>query len=573
MCALRKAPEELSEREQEQQERRATNLIWNAAGDYGLRPTSRAYDAAGYADVYMNSIVGAVYKYYDYDVIKRLLDAMENAPNGEAYQDLFWTGLENCAYLRAVADRPALRLLRRGYARSVEAQAEGWNDLDLPIYDRIKLEHYRRALGDRHSLPPREEKILSALEFPPELTSEQLVERMKDILKDYFGVTGGMLRRESLAKLPQFMGGLGRRRYNLGARVSSKEVKRKKAKAGAMDRITGAKSPQELRRYVADCFGESMFSPRETGDIEQRLCRDKHAGCMLHFTRGDLPPGEVRDGEVLIHRKAAGEQRGANLKYYEDGIIAHKLAIIRLTEKVKNCILVHLDDSMIKSRAGQLNVPALWRGVYLNDGRVFVKHERTTDTELSVDVLLDGSASQLQRQEKVAAQAFILAESLTRCGVPVRVSSFCSLGNCTVLRVYRDYEETDRNAAVFSYSAAGFNRDGLALRAANYLLSGTHYERRLLITLSDCSPNDVKRIPDADGHMKGYQSELGVADSSAEVERLRRMGVSVMCVFTGEEADLPNARRIYGRELVRIRSISQFADAVGKVIVELIGSM
>ena len=51
------------------------------------------------------------------------------------------------------------------------------------------------------------------------------------------------------------------------------------------------------------------------------------------------------------------------------------------------------------------------------------------------------------------------------------------------------------------------------------------------------------------------------------------MGVRVMCVFTGEEADLTNARRIYGRELVRIRHISQFADAVGRVIVSLISSM
>ena len=573
MCALRKSHEELSEREQEQQQRRATNLIWNAAGDYGLHPTSRAYDSDGYADVYMNSIVGAVYKYYDYDVIKRLLDAMENAPNGEAWQDLFWTGLENCAYQRAVADRPAFRLLRQGYARMIMDQAEGWSELDMPVTDRIKLEHYRRILGGRHRLPEREEKILAALEFPPELDSEQLVERMKDILKNYFGVTGGMLRRESMAKLPQFMGGLGRRRYRLGARVSSKELKGKPVKLGPLARITGEKTPQELREYVSDCFGESMFNARETGDMEARLCRDRHDGCMLHVTRGEFKTEDVRDGEVRLQRKLSRDQAKANRKYYEDGLVAHRLAIIRLTEKVKNCILVHLDDSIVKSRAGQLNVPLLWRAVYLNDGRVFTKHERTNDTELSVDVLLDGSASQLQRQEKVATQAYILAESLTRCGVPVRVSSFCTVGNCTVLRVYRDYEETDKNSAVFEYAAAGFNRDGLALRAANFLLSNTQYERRLLITLSDCSPNDVKRIPDAQGHLKEYQSELGVADSSTEVERLRRMGVSVMCVFTGEEADLPNARRIYGRELVRIRSISQFADAVGKVLVELIGSM
>ena len=113
----------LSEREAEREERRATNLIWNAAGDYGLHPESRAYDTDGYADVYMNSIVGAIYKYYDYAVIRKLLDGMENAPHGEDYQDLFWTGLENCAYLRAVSDRPAFRLLRQGYARGIVKQA------------------------------------------------------------------------------------------------------------------------------------------------------------------------------------------------------------------------------------------------------------------------------------------------------------------------------------------------------------------------------------------------------------------------------------------------------------------
>lgn len=216
----------LSEREAEREERRATNLIWNAAGDYGLHPTSRAYDSDGYADVYMNSIVGAVYKYYDYEVIRKLLDGMENAPHGEVYEDLFWTGLENCAYLRAVADRPALRLLRKGYARGILKQAEGRNDMDFSLADRVKLEHYRRALGEGHGLIEREERLLRQLEFPPELTSEQLVERMRQILAEYFGVTGGMLRRESRGKLPQFMSGFGRRKFSLGARVRTGDVKK-----------------------------------------------------------------------------------------------------------------------------------------------------------------------------------------------------------------------------------------------------------------------------------------------------------------------------------------------------------
>ena len=565
----------LSEREAEREERRATNLIWNAAGDYSLHPGARAYDAGGHADVYMNSIVGAVYKYYDFDVIQKLLDGMENAPHGETYQDLFWTGLENCAYLRAAEDRPALRLLRLGYARGILRQAEGKNAMDFSLPDRIKLEHYSRALGEGHRLIAREERLLSQLEFPPELTSAEIVERMRAILAEYFGVTGGMLRRESRGKLPQFMSGFGFRRPGLGARVRTGDMKKagSRDRRGAIGRLTGEKSPEQLREYVADCFGVSIYGRGDLEAIEDRLCRDKHAGCMLHFTRGEEKPGRLRDGEALMQRRISKRQTELNRKYYMDGLTAHRLAIIRLTEKVRNCILVHLDDAMLKSRAGQLDARAVWRAVYLNDGRIFEKHERTTDTELSVDVLLDASASQLQRQESVAAQAYILSESLTRCGLPVRVFSFCTVGDCTVVRIYRDYGESRGSEAVFGYSAAGFNRDGLAIRAANYMLSDTPYEHRVLITLSDCSPNDVKRITGPDGHKSGYEGRAGVEDSAMEVEKLRRMGVRVMCVFTGEESELPNARRIYGRELVRIRHISQFADAVGTVLTGLIGSM
>lgn len=565
----------LSEREAEREERRATNLIWNAAGDYSLHPGARAYDAGGYADVYMNSIVGAVYKYYDFDVIQKLLDGMENAPHGETYQDLFWTGLENCAYLRAAEDRPALRLLRLGYARGILRQAEGKNAMDFSLPDRIKLEHYSRALGEGHRLIAREERLLSQLEFPPELTSAEIVERMRAILAEYFGVTGGMLRRESRGKLPQFMSGFGFRRPGLGARVRTGDMKKagSRDRRGAIGRLTGEKSPEQLREYVADCFGVSIYGRGDLEAIEDRLCRDKHAGCMLHFTRGEEKPGRLRDGEALMQRRISKRQTELNRKYYMDGLTAHRLAIIRLTEKVRNCILVHLDDAMLKSRAGQLDARAVWRAVYLNDGRIFEKHERTTDTELSVDVLLDASASQLQRQESVATQAYILSESLTRCGLPVRVFSFCTVGDCTVVRIYRDYGESRGSEAVFGYSAAGFNRDGLAIRAANYMLSDTPYEHRVLITLSDCSPNDVKRITGPDGRKSGYEGRAGVEDSAMEVEKLRRMGVRVMCVFTGEESELPNARRIYGRELVRIRHISQFADAVGTVLTGLIGSM
>lgn len=130
----------------------------------------------------------------------------------------------------------------------------------------------------------------------------------------------------------------------------------------------------------------------------------------------------------------------------------------------------------------------------LGDESVFTRPERGNDTELSVDILLDASASQIQRQESVSTQAYMIAESLTRCGIPTRVYSFCTLNGCTVLRLYRDYEETNKNEAIFDYSAAGWNRDGLAFRAAGWMMRSSHCERRLLMILSDASPNDDRKL-------------------------------------------------------------------------------
>ena len=50
--------------------------------------------------------------------------------------------------------------------------------------------------------------------------------------------------------------------------------------------------------------------------------------------------------------------------------------------------------------------------------------------------------------------------------------------------------------------------------------------------------------------------------------RLRADGVSVICIFTGEDVDLPYARMVYGQDFVRIRDFSHFADTVGKLIID-----
>lgn len=161
-----------------------------------------------------------------------------------------------------------------------------------------------------------------------------------------------------------------------------------------------------------------------------------------------------------------------------------------------------------------------------------------------------------------------VSENLSRCQIPVRVSSYCSISGCTVLRVLRDYNESGGNDAIFDYAAAGWNRDGLAMRAIGWLMRRSHSDHRLLIILSDANPNDDEKIPDT-GILPGgkiYGGKLGVQDAAAEAANLRRQGIAPVCVFTGSDMELEGARKIYGRDLARIPSAGWFADTVGKLI-------
>ena len=148
-----------------------------------------------------------------------------------------------------------------------------------------------------------------------------------------------------------------------------------------------------------------------------------------------------------------------NRAYYQEHLVQNQLILTQLAQRLQNTILLQSDVTDSRTRAGALQGRLAWRAGALQDGRVFVQRSKVSWGTLSVDILLDGSASQNQQQEKLSTQAYLIAAALTRCQIPVRVSSFCSVSGCTVLRVFRDYQETGKNDAVFDYVSAGWNRD------------------------------------------------------------------------------------------------------------------
>jgi hypothetical protein len=187
-------------------------------------------------------------------------------------------------------------------------------------------------------------------------------------------------------------------------------------------RITLRQNAAEDRAYIESCFGRSLYPPERLRKAEQELCTGDHLGCHLWFAAGVPSPEQAPTPEAKHLAEQAQLQADRNRAYYAKNRELHRSVVLRLTEQIRNCILVHQQPHARVARSGSLDPVRVWRAPVLDDARVFRCAEEENQPAFTVDLLLDASASRLHCQEVIAAQGVILAESLTACGIPVRVS-------------------------------------------------------------------------------------------------------------------------------------------------------
>ena len=555
----------------ELQKKRAVNIIWNGAQKYDFSPDFKAFDKDGQAELYWNTIIGAVRRHYDYPQIEKVFLSFQQYEDADTYEGLLWLGLENCVYGREVRDRPALRYLRQCYAQRFIDEYKTPDDLQL--YDALAYAHYCRVLGREVRMDKYSMKLLDELEFPPEITTEEILARAHTLFQRWFQIRTEERKKEkkshALPGLKKRKNNKGRfRKFGIGFADHPENIYGGADASGRADpnvQLTKM-SAAELRAFMETKYGKPVYSPNKIAEIERSLCSGNHADCHLHFTKGEPVKGKIQNGFEALQKTREAVQIQKNRDYYQKNLAQNRTSIAKLTAKIQNSVLLHLQPSPVKANAGRLNGSTVWRALLLNDDKVFIKNEQDNMGGLSVDILLDASTSQKRRQEIVSSQGYMIAESLTRCGIPCRVMSFCSMTGYTILRIFRDYNETKANGKIFEYVSNGCNRDGLAIRAARYLISQERYEHRILIILSDVKPNDVCKIRGKGEELIPYEANAGVTDTAYEVRKARAEGISVICVFTGVDEDIPSAKLVYGRDFARIQSVDQLADTVGTLL-------
>lgn len=558
----------------ELQKKRALNIVWNCAGSYDFQPDFKAYDSDGNADLYWNCILGAARRHYDYAQFVPLFRAFEQYEESDDYEGLFWLGLENSVFQLELPERPALAGLRAKYARAAVKSFAGHDDYHL--YEAMNLAHFMRVLGEEPELNGYDRKLLDELEFTPDMTTEEIVARAKELFERWFQISTEERKRTKRRLITPALHKRGKkqwsgafRKFGIGIAEHPENAYGGSGAGQQQDMQLRTKMTEtELREFMETKYGKSAFTPRQASEMEKKLCTGSHAMCHLHFTRGERPDvSKIQNGFEALSRQREAAQIEKNRASYAARRAQNRLAIAKLTGKIQNSVLLHLQPAPVKANSGRINGLLAWRAAMLNDEKVFIKNEQDDMGELSVDILLDASTSQKGRQEAVSAQGYMIAESLTACGIPCRVMSFCSMTGYTIVRIFRDYDKPQDNRRIFEYVSNGCNRDGLAISAAHYLMNSSSYEHKLLIVLSDVKPNDVVKIPSkTGGEAEAYEQDAGITDCALEVRRARADGISVVCVFTGDDEDLPSAKLVYGRDFARIQSLDMLADTVGKLI-------
>jgi len=573
---------------QSREKQRALNIIWNASGDYSLHSEFEVYDNSGKAELYFNFVIGAVHKYYDYPLIRNFLAELKTDPDHVFYESILWIGLENGVFQKGRIERPVLDELRQSYARKVLRRE------DAPslyyLVDEIKRAHFERALGEEPVMRDQVANILNVLEFAEDLDTGQILSRMNELIAEHFPLRAKPGKNQLKITIPGvfsdrfgkknfqhydnlFQGNILLRLFNIGTGEKTDHIPNltkinRRLRGNPRWQNVQEQRRDKKRQNILNYYGGSILSEGDTRRVEQILCVDHHQGCHLHFTRGEIGENAAKAKNVGEHKKNALIQRNRNKKFYQERVAQNNLSILRLTNVIKNAMLTHLEASMVRSDYGQIVAGKVWRNLYLHDKKVFQKSVVDELGKISIDILLDGSCSQIDRQEIISSQAFIIAESLNRCGIPVRILSYCTNSDYTIVTLFRDYAEKDQNDRVFNYHSSGCNRDGLAIRTALYMMEKTDCERKILIVLSDGKPMDPQGVnncglpPD----QNFYADNLGVNDTAFEVRKGRHNGVSILCVFTGLDDDIPAAKKIFGNGLVCIKSPDKFANTVGLLI-------
>ena len=321
-----------------------------------------------------------------------------------------------------------------------------------------------------------------------------------------------------------------------------------------------------IPEYLMRNFGPSFQTEQAMEEIESAVCTGIHEERKLLFTDG-LSADAYEGSEPRAQSLRAS--RDGNLKMLQEHEDAARQGIRSIEQAFRNALSLRSEPDVYRADHGVLQNDLLWKVSRCENPQLFEKIVRQEPSAVVVELLIDASGSQSVRQSMVALQSYLFSAALSRIRIPHRVMSYCTYGNYTVLRRFRDYDDkSEADRRILEYRATSNNRDGLALAAAGLDLKKRREEHKIIIVFSDGLPNDMVSGRKREGAPEVYVGDAAIRDTCFQVRKLRREGAHVIGIFLGEDGELENERMIYGASFLRIRRAEDFAGSAGKRLSE-----
>lgn len=563
----------------EDERKRAENLVWTAAGDYAFTPDFLSFTDGGRADLYMNLVIGLAHKWLGRPT-EALLEEVSESRRAAILSDTLWLGIESYVYARELPSRPALAALRTQHAEAYFARLQNLNRQQWMAENKRLLDQqtirWSRVLGRKTRVyAPDRRALAAALELDPALSADEVAATLRAILTRFFAYRGEAevkpvhIRLNAVeAWVLQHVFKTEHQHTDTLMMKNTYAANASAATSVASDAKHGGEGATGERAYITACFGRSLYTDEELQQLEARLCVGGHRGCHVYVTDGKET--ENINPETAKVRQDSAQQELANRRFFEsEGELARSL-VRRLSAHLELTLSDLRENVAVHAPMGRLDPVRAWRMPIVHDPDVFEKQRPEREMPLDVTLLLDASASRMQMQEQLAAEAWILAEALKNCHVPAAVWNFRSLRSYTVLEKMKDFSERDCTH-LFHFYAAGWNRDGLGLRlAAEELLHGDR--KHILIVLTDASPDDSTRLSACEKYPFGaaYEGRPAVDDAADAIAEMRAQGILVYGLFLGRTENLGNLSLMYGHHQVRIHDIGQLARAAGEIFTKAV---
>ncbi|MEE1032878.1 MAG: nitric oxide reductase activation protein [Ruminococcus sp.] len=566
-------------------ENRMKNIIWTVCGDYTLdaKPDVEGFLRCKYIALYDGIKQGAFAKYFDKDAMSLYLvkKVFLQADEG-ALLEIARMCMEEAVGNKIAKERSGVESIRKkAYEYVLEHDLDHLVKSDL---GRLKVALMRAVLHEGTKQERRLQERLDRLYELHEVQDTMDIIRTVDAcynawVDPEFETKKGSLEQVLAITLDELMefnwqdflteemyeenfaAYLERMSQEMTATGQKREEQDEQKEKNKKNIIRVSEEEfNKVHTYVELNFGKSYLSPLEENKLKLALCKGAHADCGLFFTEGILAH-PVQNNYQLAYAK---KQRDKNRYAYFDNHRIVKRNIEVLLGIMKRSLMVRQEEIEVLSDRGTLKAERLWRVGRSHNASLFAQTQKTDNRDFVVDLLIDASGSQRVRQNQVVLQAYIIMEALTQMGIPLRVMSYCTFWNHTILHRFREYDDgIAANDKIFEFVTSSNNRDGLAIRAAAHGLLERPEEQKIMIILSDGRPYDVVVNRPNVRNPKPYMGDYGARDTGLEVRRLRNLGVSVLGVFVGEEQDLEAEKKIFGKDFAYTRDITNFSKIVG----------